>query len=204
MPELCHRKKKTGHVRVMEQITVKCRGVMGGKARAEALVTTQPISFWGGIDPKTGLIIDKRNECYGKSISGRVFVFPYGKGSSTSSAVFLEAVRSKKAPVAIVNTQTEPLLAVGAILAERLYGISIPIVQHVQMNPCELIEDGDFVEVDADMGVLTVTRAQHMRGSPEAREALTSSFKRPTPDGFTDHPHRRTVRGRGHGCKLTR
>jgi len=142
----------------LEEIVLKCRGVMSGKAKGEALVTTQPISFWGGIDSKTGLIIDKRNEMCGKSICEKVLVFPYSKGSSTSSAVFLEAVRRGKAPVAIVNVETEPLLAVGVILANRLYQKIIPVVDHVQTNPCEIIANSDLVGVDADSGVLRVMK----------------------------------------------
>jgi hypothetical protein len=149
-----------------EEIALKCRGVVGGKAKGEALVATEPISFWGGIDPKTGRIIDKKSGSFGKNISGKVFVFPYGKGSSTSSAVFLEAVRCNKAPVAIVNVQTEPLLTVGVILAMRLYSKSIPVVDHVEKNPCEVIANQDFVEVDADRGILVVKRARRMKEGP--------------------------------------
>lgn len=142
----------------MAQITLKCRGVMGGRARGAALVTSTPISFWGGVDPKRGLITDKRSELFGRSIRGKIFVFPYGRGSSTSSAVFLEIVRRNKAPAAIVNIETEPLLAVGAIIAEKLYGKSIPIVDQVQANPCETIRSDDWLEVDADNGIIRVVR----------------------------------------------
>jgi len=145
---------------LQEKIALKCRGVVAGKAKGEAIVATRSISFWGGIDPKTGRIIDKRSGSFGKNISGKVFVFPYGKGSSTSSAVFLEAVRCNKAPAAIVNAHTEPLLTVGAILAMKLYGKSIPVVDHVETDPCEVIANHDLVEVDADRGILMVTRAR--------------------------------------------
>jgi predicted aconitase with swiveling domain len=146
-----------------EEIVLKCHGVVAGRAEGEALVATEPISFWGGIDPATGRMIDKKSGSFGKNISGKVLVFPYGKGSSTSSAVFLEAVRCNKAPVAIVNVQTEPLLAVGVILAMRLYGKSIPVVDHVEKNPCEVIANQDFVEVDADKGILVVKRARQIK-----------------------------------------
>lgn len=150
-----------------EEIALKCRGVIGGKAKGEALVTIEPISFWGGIDPDTGRIIDKKSRSYGKNISGKVFVFPYGKGSSTSSAVFLEAVRCNKAPAAVVNVETEPLLTVGAILGMKLYGKSIPIVDHVEKNPCEVISNQDFVEVDADRGILVIRRPRTCERSTE-------------------------------------
>jgi len=137
---------------------LKCRGVADGKAAGEALVTSQSISFWGGIDPIKGLVIDRKNELFGKSIIGKVLVFPYGKGSSTSSAIFLEAVRRKKSPVALINFETEPLLVVGAVLAKKLYNESIPIVDHVNVNPCETIRNGDHLEVDAGLGVIRLTR----------------------------------------------
>jgi predicted aconitase with swiveling domain len=131
---------------------------MGGKAKGEAIVTTRPISFWGGIDPQTGVVIDKRNELYGSSISGKVFVFLYGRGSSTSSAVLLEAVRCDNAPVAIVNVETEPLLVVGVILAQKLYGKTIPVVDSFEVNPCEQMANDDSVTVDGDRGVVEVRR----------------------------------------------
>lgn len=143
---------------MLEDITLKCRGVVTGKAAGEALVTTQSISFWGGIDPLKGLVIDRKNELFGKSIIGKVLVFPFGKGSSTSSAVFLEAVRRKTSPAAIINVETEPLLVVGAILAEKLYGRSIPIVDRVSVDPSKVIRNGDHLEVDAELGIIRLTR----------------------------------------------
>jgi predicted aconitase with swiveling domain len=142
----------------VKEFALKCRSVTEGKAKGPALVTSQPISFWGGVDPKTGLIVEKSQELRGKNVTGKVLVFPYGRGSSTSSAVFLEAVRCEKAPVAIVNVQTEPLLAIGAILAKQLYGKSIPIVDHVEENPCRKISNDDMVEVDAERGIIKVRR----------------------------------------------
>ena len=144
----------------MEEIVLKCHKVAGGKASGKALVTAHPVSFWGGIDPKTGSIIDKKSDAYRKSISGKIFVFPFSRGSSTSSAVFLEIARLKKAPLAMVNIETEPLLAVGAILSEKLYGMRIPIVDHVERNPCEVIRNHDFLEVDADNSAITVIRKE--------------------------------------------
>jgi predicted aconitase with swiveling domain len=142
----------------VEEFTLKCRKIMEGKAKGRALVTSQPISFWGGLDPKTGVIIEKRHELRGKSVSGKVLVFPYGKGSSGGSAVFLEAVRCHKKPVAMINIETEPLLAVGAILAKQVYGESIPIVDHVEENPCLRIVNNDIVEVDADNEIIKVRK----------------------------------------------
>jgi hypothetical protein len=139
---------------------------MEGKTKGRALVTAQPISFWGGLDPKTGSTIQKRHELRGKNVSDKVLVFPYGKGSSTSSAVFLEAVRSHKPPVAIVNIETEALLAIGAILAKQVYGKLIAIVDHAEENRCRTIANNDMVEVDADCGIIKVRRSAEKDQAP--------------------------------------
>jgi predicted aconitase with swiveling domain len=76
---------------------------MEGKAKGVALVTSQPVSFWGDLDPKSGIMIERRHELCGESVFGKVLVFPYARESSTSSVVFLEVVRCDKAPIAIVN-----------------------------------------------------------------------------------------------------
>lgn len=143
---------------MMRKIIIKCRVVVGGIAEGEALVTSQPISFWGGLDPKSGVITDRRHELYGKNASGKILVFPYGMGSVSGTTVLLEASRCDKAPRAIVNLETEPIIAGGAILAEKMYGKIIPIVDKPERNPMEVIRTGDLVKVDAKLGVIEVTR----------------------------------------------
>lgn len=142
----------------MRKIIIKCCAVIRGVAKGEALVTSQPISFWGGLDPKSGVVMDVRHELYGKNISGKVLVFPYGIGSVSGTTVFLEASRCGKAPIAIVNLETEPIIAVGVILAEKLYGKTIPIVDKPERNPIEVIRTNDLVRVNANLGVIEVTR----------------------------------------------
>jgi len=138
----------------MRKITIKCRSVTGGFAEGEALVTNQPISFWGGLNPKSGVIIDKRHELYGESISGKILVFPYGKGSVSGTTVLLEAIRCGKAPKAIINIETEPIIAVAAVLAEKMYGKIVPIVDRPERNPIEIIRTNDIVKVDATTGII--------------------------------------------------
>jgi len=142
----------------MRKTTIKCRVVVRGIAKGEALVTSQPISFWGGLNPKSGVITDRRHELHGKNVSGKVLVFPYGTGSVSGTTVLLEASRRNKAPKAIVNLETEPIIAVGAILAEKMYGKTIPIVDRPERNPIEIIRTGDLVKVDAKLGLIEVTR----------------------------------------------
>jgi len=129
-------------------ISIKCYFIIKGYARGEALVSKEPISFWGDFDPKTGCIISKTNSLYNQNVKGKILIFPYGRGSSTSSAIFLEAVRLGNAPAAIINIKTEPILAVGALLAEKLYNITIPIVYTRETDPTKIFKTGDYIEID--------------------------------------------------------
>jgi len=140
---------------------LKGRGITEGCNRGEALVTSQMFGFWGGLDPKTGLIIDQRHELFGKNVKGKVFVFPEGRGSTVGAAVILELVRCGNAPVAIVNRKTEGILATGGILADKFYNIPIPIVDSLDKDPTVEIKTGDLVEVNGTTGEVTVV--QHVR-----------------------------------------
>lgn len=141
-----------------EKIVIKCRGVVEGVAEGEALVTGQPLSLWGGLDPKSGMIIDRRHKLHGKKVSGKVLVFPCGKGSVSGTTVLLESIRLDKAPAAIVNLETDPVIALGAVLAKRMYGKAVPIVDKPEKNPMEVISTGDFVKIDAKRGIIEVTK----------------------------------------------
>jgi predicted aconitase with swiveling domain len=99
-----------------------------GAASGEALVSRQPLSFWGGYDHRTGEIIDRRHPLAGQNASGRVLVLPYARGSSTTTAVLLEAVRAGTAPAAILTTGAETFFALAAIVAEEMYQQSFPVV----------------------------------------------------------------------------
>lgn len=129
-----------------------------GSAEGTALVSAEPLSFWGGIRPSTGEIVDRRHERCGETVSGRVFVLPRGKGSSTSSACLLESIRAGTAPAAIITLKTEPILALGAIVADELYGRSVPIVV-LPEEAFYSIRDGDRVAVEPD-GTVTVTSSE--------------------------------------------
>lgn len=117
-----------------------------GRARAAALVLHEPLSLWGGMDPATGRVVEPRHPEHGASLTGRVVVMPGSRGSSSSASVLAEAVRAGTAPAAIVLGEPDLILALGAAVAEELYGIQLPIVA---MAPAELaaIPDGAIVEV---------------------------------------------------------
>ena len=106
----------------------EARTLVAGTARGAALVLDEPLSFWGGVEPSTGLVIDVRHPQRGANVSGRVLVMPSGRGSSSSSSVLAECVRAGTAPAAIVLAEPDPILALGAIVGRELYGRAIPIV----------------------------------------------------------------------------
>lgn len=128
------------------EITGTC--ILPGQSRGRVLHTRQPISFWGCVDPVTGRISDKRHELYGRSVSGKVLVFPYGKGSSTGSLMILELLRLDLAPAAIINIRTEPLLATGPIVGKHFYGKSFPIV-NVGEGDLDRFETGLQAEIES-------------------------------------------------------
>jgi predicted aconitase with swiveling domain len=122
------------------------RKIYGGKVVGEALVTGDDISFYGGCDPETGEIIEKGHHLEGKSISGKILVFPSGKGSTVGSYVLYALKKAEKAPLAIVNRVMDPVVAVGCIISE------IPAVDQIDI---EKIRTGQKIEVDASNGVVT-------------------------------------------------
>ena len=126
---------------------MKGRTVNPGKARGEALVSRSPLSFYGGVDPKTGIVVERGHEFEGKSVKGKILIFPRGKGSTVGSYVIYALKKNGVAPLAIVNEETEPIVAAGVILAD------IPCVDKVDLS---LLETGDLVEVDADQGKVKI------------------------------------------------
>jgi len=123
--------------------------VVAGSAEGTALVSNEPLSFWGGLDPNTGEIIDRRHELSGSNAAGKIFVFPQGRGSSTSSGTLLESIRAGVAPVAIINLKTDPILALGAIIADELYQQTMPIVV-LSKDDFYSIREGDHLIIEPD------------------------------------------------------
>ncbi|HSJ51601.1 MAG TPA: DUF126 domain-containing protein [Actinomycetota bacterium] len=121
------------------------RALVVGTAEGVVLVLGEPLGFWGGLDPATGTIVDVHHPQAGANVAGRVLVMPGGRGSSSSSSVFAEAVRAGTAPTAVVLREPDPILALGSIVARELYGRAVPVV--VADDP---LEDGRLVVVDAD------------------------------------------------------
>lgn len=100
--------------------------LVAGAARGPALATA-PLSFWGGYDPEAGRVIDRSHPALGAEFAGRVLVMPSGRGSSSSSTVLAEAIRLGTAPAAIVLSEPDAILVIGALVAQRLYARTCPI-----------------------------------------------------------------------------
>jgi uncharacterized protein len=128
---------------------IKCHRVSGGMGSGEALVTRDPISFLGNVNPETGVVVDPKHELYGRSIAGKVLIFPNGKGSTVGSYVIYQLKKRELAPRAIVNVRSEPIVAVGAIIS------GIPLVDRVPQDIFQL-KDGTYIEVNADIGEIVI------------------------------------------------
>lgn len=126
---------------------MKGRTISPGKARGEALVSRAPMSFYGGIDPKTGIVIEKGHEIEGQCAKGKILVFPKGKGSTVGSYVIYGMKKNGVAPLAIVNEETETIVATGVILA------GIPCVDKIDTDK---IKTGDRLAVDADNATVEI------------------------------------------------
>ena len=125
------------------------RGISGGTGRGEILVSSEAISFLSGVDPETGVVIESGHPLEGKSIEGKVLAFPHGKGSTVGSYIIYALHRNNKAPSAIINTEAETIIAVGAIIAD------IPMVD-MPKRPIEEIPEGSIVTVNGDSGEIIV------------------------------------------------
>ena len=108
--------------------SIQGRVLVAGEAEAELLVATEPLSFWGGYDPATGEIIDRRHPLSGSNARGLVLAVPSTRGSSTTTAVLLEAIRGGAAPAAILTADVDGFLALASIVADELYGTPLPVV----------------------------------------------------------------------------
>ncbi len=126
--------------------TFPARSIYSGYACSPALVTSQAISFFGGVDPDTGMVVERGHELEGQCIAGRVLVFPTGKGSTVGSYTLYRLKHNGKAPAAIINAQCETITAVGCIIAE------IPCVDGLdisQFHTGQMVQvDGETVSVD--------------------------------------------------------
>jgi len=125
------------------------RSIFGGKAEGQTLVTSQAISFFGGVDPETGVVVERGHELEGQCIAGKVLVFPTGKGSTVGSYTLYRLKHSGHAPLAIVNEECETITAVGCIMAEIVCVDQLPVGE-IPSNSLVRIEDS-LVMIDPPM-----------------------------------------------------
>jgi predicted aconitase with swiveling domain len=136
------------------KIILKGRKVIGGVAEGEAVVTKEPVSFLGGVNPDKGMVVERGHELEGKSITGKIFVFPHGKGSTAGPYIIYAMAKRKTAPAAMINVEAEPIIAVGAAMG------NIPLVDRLDKNPLEAIATGDRVRIDGDQGVVEIIKKE--------------------------------------------
>lgn len=121
------------------------RGLSRGEAEGELLLTTDDLSFLGGVDPETGEIVERGHDAEGRCVAGKVLAFPRGKGSTVGSYVVYQLKKNGVAPAAILNAESETIVAVGAIISE------IPLVDRVDLSA---LQDGARVRVDGEVGTV--------------------------------------------------
>ena len=126
---------------------MKGRTISPGKVEGEAIVSPEPIGFYGGIDAKTGIVIEKGHPLEGKSVTGKILVFPCGKGSTVGSYVIYGLAKNGVGPAGIINKETETIVATGVILA------GIPCVDQIDIDK---IKDGDIINLNADNATVEI------------------------------------------------
>jgi predicted aconitase with swiveling domain len=134
------------------KIELSCHKIVGGTGKGEALVSHEPICFYL-TDPKTGVIREKSHELAGKSVANKILVFPSGKASSVVQIDGLFKLASRSlAPKAMIVKDVETVLVVSAVLSK------VPLVDRLEEDPFDVIRTGDFVNVNADKGIVTLEK----------------------------------------------
>jgi predicted aconitase with swiveling domain len=136
----------------MEQIVIRGRKVYPGHVAGTALVSNQGISTWGSLDERTGVVTARGHVLFGKSLKDIILVFPFGKGSSGWGRNFQNLGHFNAAPKAMLIGLVDTRTALGAVTAQ------VPSVTDFDIDPLTVIEDGDWVDVNADEGIVTVTK----------------------------------------------
>ena len=129
---------------------IKCRSISRGVAQGRVLISHDAISFLGNVDPKTGVGVEQDHDLYGISRKDRVLVFPHGKGSTVGSYVLYQLSKNGVAPSAMINIESEPIVAVGAIISD------IPLVDRLETDPYEVLKNDTLVKIDSQTGYVEV------------------------------------------------
>lgn len=134
---------------------MKARPLIPGTAQGQLLVSTEPISFWGGYDQHSGEIIDRRHPLSGQIAAGKMLAIPFSRGSSTTTAVLLEAILNGTAPAALVTRGTDSFFALAAVVAEEVFEKTLPVAA---LKPTDFnsLQSGKWLSLAED-GTITVT-----------------------------------------------
>jgi len=140
----------------MDKLIINGKPFIPGSANGIVLVSHEPLSFWGGYDWKTGEIIDRRHPLSGLNAKGKILAIPFTRGSSTTTAVLLEAIRAGTAPNAIITTATDFFFALASVVSDELYAKPIPMTAISEMDFSKL-QTGDQIEI-GNSGTIVVSR----------------------------------------------
>jgi len=140
----------------MDKLIITGKPFISGSAEGDALVSNEPLSFWGGYDWKNGEIIDRRHPLSGTIAKGKILAVPFTRGSSTTTAVLLEAIREGTAPNAIITTATDFFFALASVVADELYANPLPLIA-VSESDFAKLQTGDHIQID-NSGMITITR----------------------------------------------
>ncbi len=135
---------------------IKCRKISRGVSEGKVLLTHEAISFLGNVDPETGIIVEPKHELFGQCIKDKVLVFPHGKGSTVGSYVLYQLIKNNVAPAAMINVESEPIVAVGAIIS------CIPLVDRMEQDPFKVLKNGDTVRVDGTSGLVEIPEGSEL------------------------------------------
>lgn len=137
----------------MDNLIISGKPIIAGSANGIALVSSEPLSFWGGYDWKTGEIIDRRHPLSGEIAKGKILAIPFTRGSSTTTAVLLESIRAQTAPAAIITTANDFFFALASVVADEMYSKPIPLVA-ISSDDFVRLKTGDEVEIDSQGTIL--------------------------------------------------
>src|SRR5262245_55524205 len=141
----------------MDKLTILGKPVISGSASGPALVSSEPLSFWGGYDWKSGEVIDRRHPLSGMLAKGKILAIPFTRGSSTTTAVLLEAIRAQTAPSAIITTAIDFFFALASVVADEMYAAPLPLVA-VSESDFARLRSGQQLEIDPN-GKITISSA---------------------------------------------
>jgi len=140
----------------MDKLIITGKPFISGSAEGDALVSNEPLSFWGGYDWKNGEIIDRRHPLSGTIAKGKILAVPFTRGSSTTTAVLLEAIREGTAPNAIITTARDFFFALASVVADELYANPLPLIA-VSESDFAKLQTGDHIQID-NSGMITITQ----------------------------------------------